>query len=93
MHIGKNCVIGHRAVIKDNCKIEDGTIVPPDTVISPFSCYGGKPAIFKGELPECIMAMIKDMTINYYRNFIGAKKRKPGMQSARGPAGSGAAPR
>ena len=52
VHIGKNCIIGHRSIIKDNCKILDNSILPPDTIVPPFTVYGGRPAVYIGELPE-----------------------------------------
>ena len=54
VHIGKNCVIGHRVVIKDNTKILDNSVLAADTVVPPFTCFGGSPATFLGELPETI---------------------------------------
>ena len=38
--IGKGCVIGAFTIIKDNCKILDGTVIPPCSVIAPFSVWG-----------------------------------------------------
>ena len=52
VHIGKNCVIGHRCIIKDNCKILDNSILTTDTVVPPFTVFGGRPAVYLGELPE-----------------------------------------
>jgi dynactin-5 len=69
VHIGKNCVIGHRAILKDNCKILDNSVLPPDTVVPPFTVYGGRPAVYMGELPETIGMMHKDLAINFFKNF------------------------
>ena len=69
VHIGKNCIIGHRAVIKDNCKILDGSVLAPDTVVPPFTVYGGKPAVYIGELAETVTVMHKDLATNYFKNF------------------------
>lgn len=62
VYIGKNCVIGHRVVIKDNCKILDNSVVPSDTTIPPMTVFGGRPAIYVGELPETIGLIHKDLT-------------------------------
>ena len=47
MHIGKNFVIGLRVLIKDNTKILDNSVLPVDTVVPPFTCFGGSPATFR----------------------------------------------
>ncbi len=52
VHIGKNCIIGHRCYLKDNCKILDGSVLPADTIVPPFTVFGGKPAVYLGDLPE-----------------------------------------
>ena len=46
-------------------------MVPPDTVIPPFTVYGGKPAQFLGELTEAISTINEDLAKTYYKNFIG----------------------
>ena len=69
VHIGKNCIIGHRSILKDNCKILDNSILAADTVVPPFSVYGGRPATYIGELPETIGLIHKELSLNYYKNF------------------------
>jgi dynactin-5 len=71
VHIGKDCVIGHRSVLKDNCKILDGSVVPADTVIPPFTVWGGRPAVMVGELPETSMIIHKELAVQFFRNFQG----------------------
>ncbi len=51
-HIGSNCVIGKFAIIKEYVKVLDGTVVPPNMVLPPFSIVGGRPAQVVGELME-----------------------------------------
>ena len=34
---------GRRCVLKDCCRIEDGAVLPPDTVVPPFTIFGGNP--------------------------------------------------
>ena len=48
----RDCILGQRVVIGDNSIVLDNSIVCPDTYIAPFSVYGGRPAIYMGELPE-----------------------------------------
>ena len=50
--IGNNCKIGKRAILKDCVELKDGTIVPDDTVIPPFSLVGGQPGLVISELSE-----------------------------------------
>ncbi|KAF8467232.1 trimeric LpxA-like protein [Kalaharituber pfeilii] len=50
--IGKDCVIGKFAIIKDCVKIEDGTVIAPNTVIPSFSLVRGRPGAVVEELPE-----------------------------------------
>lgn len=52
VHIGKDCVIGKFALIKDCVRILDGTIVPPGMVIPSFSVVAGRPGRVVGEVPE-----------------------------------------
>ena len=34
---------GKRCIISDCCVIEDGSVLPPDTVTAPFTAYSGSP--------------------------------------------------
>eukprot|EP01135_Chromosphaera_perkinsii_P007381 Nk52_evm29s805 gene=Nk52_evmTU29s805 len=40
-YIEEGAIIGKRAVVKDCCVIKAGTVVPPDTVVAPFSYFQG----------------------------------------------------
>jgi dynactin 5 len=68
--IGKDCILGQRAVIGDNSIIMDNSIVSPDSYIAPFSVYGGKPAIYLGELPETFPLVQKETCQKYFENFV-----------------------
>ena len=48
--IGKDCIIGPRVVIGDCCIILDGSIIPGDAQLASSSVYGGKPALYMGEI-------------------------------------------
>ncbi len=65
---------GRRCILKDCCMIEDGAIVPPETVVPTFTRYGGNPATKVGELPECSQDIMVDFTKSYYRNFTPVKE-------------------
>ncbi|KND02355.1 uncharacterized protein SPPG_02825 [Spizellomyces punctatus DAOM BR117] len=71
VHIGKDCVIGRFVIIKDCCKILDGTVIPPNTVIPSFSVYGGNPGRLVDELPESTQELYEARTKQfYYEKFI-----------------------
>ena len=55
-----------RCVIKDCCKILDGSILPPDTVVPPFTVFGGSPAKYQSELSECYQEVQTQQTVQYY---------------------------
>lgn len=68
VHIGAGCVIvypprcsdecplthaqGKFTIIKDCVRIEEGTVIAPNTVIPPFSRVAGRPGVVIEELPE-----------------------------------------
>ncbi|KAJ8676246.1 hypothetical protein QAD02_012032 [Eretmocerus hayati] len=74
VYIGKNVVIGRRSVIKNCVFIEDGAVIPPETVVPSFSRYAGNPAKCVEDLPECTLDLMLDFTKNYYQHFIPAKE-------------------
>ena len=71
--IGKDCIIGPRVTIGECAIILDGSIVTADSVIAPFSVYGGKPALYMGELPESAFIIHKEACISYFNNFVKEK--------------------
>jgi len=52
VHIGANSVIGKFSIIKDCVRIEEGTVVAPNTIIPPYSRVAGRPGVVVEELPE-----------------------------------------
>ncbi|RIB21764.1 hypothetical protein C2G38_2243722 [Gigaspora rosea] len=62
VHIGKNCVTRRFAIIKDCYRIEDNTIIPPNTS---FSIYKGSPSMFVDELPEYVQDLYEAKTKDY----------------------------
>ncbi|KAA8584892.1 hypothetical protein FQN60_003586 [Etheostoma spectabile] len=67
LHIGDH---GRRCVLKDCCKILDNTVLPPETVVPPFTVFSGCPGLFSGELPECTQDLMIDVTKSYYQKFL-----------------------
>ncbi|KAF8678790.1 Dynactin, subunit p25 [Rhizoctonia solani] len=67
VEIGKNC--GKFTIIKDCAKIDDNSIVPPNTVIPALARFGGSPAQFIEELPESTMENVEIHTKGYYSRF------------------------
>ncbi|XP_046551709.1 dynactin subunit 5-like [Haliotis rubra] len=76
VHIGKNCIIGRRSVLKDCCAIADNTVLPPETVVPSFTVFSGSPGKCNGELPECTQDLMVDVTVNYYQHFRAMGKGK-----------------
>ncbi|KAJ3156902.1 hypothetical protein HDU86_003437 [Geranomyces michiganensis] len=66
VHIGRNCVIGRFAIIKDCCRILDGAVVPPNAVVPSFSVYGGNPARLVDELPESIQEVYEQQSKEFF---------------------------
>lgn len=58
VHIGQNCDIGAFSIIKDCVVIEDGSVVPPRTVLAPHTRWRGVPALEAGALPESAHELI-----------------------------------
>ncbi|KAJ3424977.1 dynactin subunit 5 [Anaeramoeba flamelloides] len=74
VEIGKNCIIERGCILKDCCKILDGTILPAETVVAPYQIYGGKPGKLIGSLPESRLEYFQDYCIELYNSFIPKKK-------------------
>lgn len=64
---------GRRSVLKDCCYIEDGAVVPPETIVPSFTRFAGSPATCVEELPECTVDLMTDFTKNYYEHFLPAR--------------------
>lgn len=52
VYIGANAVLSPFCIIKENCKILPGTVVPPNMVIPAGSIVAGKPGRVIGEVGE-----------------------------------------
>lgn len=60
---------GRRSVLRDCCVIEDNTVLAPETVVPPFTRYGGSPGMHVGDVPECQVDLMIDFTRSYYQHF------------------------
>jgi len=70
VRIGKNCILSQRSKIYDCCIIEDGTVVPEDMIVPPFSRVAGVPAKVVGTLPECCGSEFIEECVNDYGMFV-----------------------
>ncbi|KAI9709282.1 MAG: hypothetical protein M1820_003402 [Bogoriella megaspora] len=52
VHIGPKCVLGPFSIIKENCKILEGSALPQGMVVPPGSVVAGVPARVIDEVPE-----------------------------------------
>ncbi|KAG0635604.1 trimeric LpxA-like protein [Tuber brumale] len=73
VHIAKDCVIGKFAIIKDCVRIEEGTVIAPNTVIPSFSLVSGRPGVVIDELPETaqegLESGVQALTIGVVKNI------------------------
>jgi len=69
VRIGDGCIISARCILKDCCQIAPGAMLPPDTVVPPFTYWAGVPARLVHELPDSHERRMADRTIQLYRKF------------------------
>lgn len=74
--VGDNCVLGKRSILKDFVCVMDGTIVPPDMVIPPFSIVAGCPAQIVGERPESSTTVLPIEAVARYKSFKSSNNTK-----------------
>ena len=72
VYIGKNCIISHRCVLRDNSRIEDNTILCPDTEVPPFTYYAGHPGIHVSDLPDSTIFIHTEIAQSFYNKFIAS---------------------
>ena len=53
--------------------IADNTVLPPETVVSPFTVYSGSPGRSVDELPEAMQDLMIDYTKSFYQHYIPDK--------------------
>jgi len=70
VRIGSNCILSPRSKIHDCCIIEDGTLIPPDMVVPPFSRVRGIPGKIVGSLPECSGGEFVECCVQDYLCFV-----------------------
>jgi len=69
VNIGDGAIVSPRCMLKDCCQIAPGAIVPPDTVVPPFTYWAGVPAKLVRELPDSTERRMTDFTTQLYKNF------------------------
>ena len=52
VHIGARSVVGRFAILKDSCRILEGTIVPAGMVVASGCVVGGRPGRIVGEVGD-----------------------------------------
>ncbi|EDS37297.1 dynactin subunit 5 [Culex quinquefasciatus] len=77
VYIGKNAIVGRRCMLKDNCIIEDGAILPPETTVASYMRYTVDGKIEGGQgnpdfVPHAMQDLMIEYTKSYYENFIPA---------------------
>ena len=76
VQIGSDCKISPRCILRDCCCIEDGTVLAADTVVPPFSLFGGAPGVLVAELPECTPELFKEMAVSEFERFKPSGKKR-----------------
>ncbi len=56
-------------MLKDCCAIAPGTVLPPDTVVPPFTRFAGNPGRLVGELSEATRDLHRDLARSRYAQF------------------------
>ena len=62
------------SILKDCCRIEDNSVLPPDTVVPPFTIFSGSPGQAVGELPSSTQDLMIEATRAYYQHFKPIKR-------------------
>lgn len=70
VRVGSDCILLPRSKVHDCCVIEDGTVIPPDMVVPPFSRVRGKPGKIVGSLPECAGGEFMEDCVQQYLHFV-----------------------
>ena len=59
VRIGEKAVLGERCILKDCCEVLPGAVIPADTVVAPYTRWGGNPAKMEGHLHESFSKMVE----------------------------------
>lgn len=54
----------------DCCVVEDGSVIPEDMIVPPFSRVSGNPARIVGVLPECCGSEFVEGCVGDYGVFV-----------------------
>ena len=73
VHVGDNCVLSRRCIIKDCCWIDAGTVIVEDMIIPPFSIVSGVPGRIIGELPESAALELVNRGSDSFSTFVSNK--------------------
>lgn len=73
VHVGDNCVLSRRCIIKDCCWIDADTVIVEDMIIPPFSIVSGIPGRVIGELPESAAVELVSRGSDAFSSFVSKK--------------------
>ncbi|GAA6021725.1 hypothetical protein JCM10207_008556 [Rhodosporidiobolus poonsookiae] len=69
VEIGRNCIIGPLAILKDYSKIEDGAVVGAGTIVPSLTRWGGSPARPIDQLAESTPELVEAKAKAAYSAF------------------------
>lgn len=73
VNVAARCVLGERCIVRDCVQILEGSVVPPDTVLPPFTCWQGNPAKLVSALPESTVKTMEWKAELAYEQLTGEK--------------------
>ena len=58
-------------MLSERCRIEDNTVLPPDTMVPPYAIFAGSPGRQIGTMPEIADRIQASKATSVLRRFVG----------------------
>merc|ERR1711871_415945 len=81
VYIGDGCIISKRCILKDCCRVEAGSVLPPDSIVPPFCVFAGVPATRQCyvEMPPSTPIVHEANMVELVNSFV-SDTQKPNLQ-------------